>query len=104
MAKKDGGKGSKTNVMARAELKAQQATCRFCGKKPEVVRVLTPSAKRRCSENAVRRQGSLPETIPFRPFAHDPNRLRTILYPVRGESTLHGLFFYLIIPALRLLR
>jgi hypothetical protein len=45
MAKKEGGKGSKTNVSARAELKAQQAICRFCGKKPEVVRILTPSGK-----------------------------------------------------------
>ncbi len=44
MAKKD---TSKTNVTARAELKAQQATCRFCGKKPEVIRVLTPAGKAR---------------------------------------------------------
>lgn len=52
MAKKD----SKTNVTARAELKAQQAVCRFCGKKPEVVRLLTPSGKaqmfRKCCASA----------------------------------------------------
>ncbi|HEV2473570.1 MAG TPA: hypothetical protein VGS41_12930 [Chthonomonadales bacterium] len=42
MAKKD---TSKTNVTARAALKAQGATCRFCGRKPEVVRQLTPSGK-----------------------------------------------------------
>jgi hypothetical protein len=41
MAKKD----SKTNVTARAELKAAQAVCRFCGKKAEVVRLLTPGGK-----------------------------------------------------------
>ncbi len=33
MAKKD----SKTNVTARAELKAKQATCRICGGKSEIV-------------------------------------------------------------------
>jgi hypothetical protein len=53
MAKKD---SSKTNVTARAELKAQQAVCRFCGKKPEVVRLLTPSGKaqmfRKCCASA----------------------------------------------------
>lgn len=53
MAKKD---TSKTNVTARAELKAQQAICRFCGKKPEVVRLLTPSGKaqmfRKCCASA----------------------------------------------------
>lgn len=53
MAKKD---TSKTNVTARAELKAQQAVCRFCGKKPEVVRQLTPSGKaqmfRKCCASA----------------------------------------------------
>ncbi len=42
MAKKD---TSKTNVTARAEAKALQSVCRFCGQKPEVVRVLTPSGK-----------------------------------------------------------
>jgi hypothetical protein len=53
MAKKD---TSKTNVSARAELKAQQALCRFCGKKPEVIRVLTPTGKsqmfRKCCATA----------------------------------------------------
>ena len=53
MAKKD---TSKTNVTARAALKAQQATCRFCGQKPEVVRVLTPAGKaqmfRKCCATA----------------------------------------------------
>ena len=53
MAKKD---TSKTNVTARAELKAQQAICRFCGKKPEIVRVLTPAGKaqmmRKCCASA----------------------------------------------------
>lgn len=44
MAKKD-SKTSKTNVTARQEAKAAQAICRFCGKKPEVVRVLTPAGK-----------------------------------------------------------
>ena len=56
MAKKD-GKTSKTNVSARQELKAQQAVCRFCGNKPEVVRVLTPRGKaqmfRKCCAAAV---------------------------------------------------
>ncbi len=42
MAKKD---TSKTNVTARAELKAKQSICRFCGQKPDVVRQLTPSGK-----------------------------------------------------------
>lgn len=42
MAKKD---TSKTNVTARAELKAREVNCRFCGRKPEVVRVLTPTGK-----------------------------------------------------------
>lgn len=42
MAKKD---TSKTNVTARAALKAKQSICRFCGKTPEVVRVLTPGGK-----------------------------------------------------------
>ncbi len=36
---------SKTNVQNRALLKAQQSICRFCGQKPEVVRVLTPAGK-----------------------------------------------------------
>jgi hypothetical protein len=53
MAKKD---SSKTNVSARAELKAQQAICRFCGKKAEVVRLLTPEGKaqmyRKCCASA----------------------------------------------------
>ena len=53
MAKKD---TSKTNVTARAELKAQQAICRFCGKKPEVVRLLSPSGRtkmfRKCCASA----------------------------------------------------
>ena len=53
MAKKD---TSKTNVTARAELKAQQAICRFCGKKPEVVRQLTPNGRakmfRKCCASA----------------------------------------------------
>jgi hypothetical protein len=42
MAKKE---TSKTNVTARAELKAQQSVCRFCGKKPEVVRLLSPNGR-----------------------------------------------------------
>jgi hypothetical protein len=53
MAKKD---TSKTNVMARAALKSQEATCRFCGRKPEVIRVLTPAGKtqmyRKCCATA----------------------------------------------------
>jgi hypothetical protein len=53
MAKKD---TSKTNVTARAELKARQSVCRFCGQKPEVVRQLTPSGKaqmfRKCCATA----------------------------------------------------
>jgi hypothetical protein len=43
MAKKEGK--SKTDVTARAALKAQQATCRFCGQKPEIARVLTPTGR-----------------------------------------------------------
>ncbi len=42
MAKKD---TSKTNVTARAALKAKQSICRFCGRTPEVVRILTPAGK-----------------------------------------------------------
>lgn len=42
MAKKD---TSKTNVTARAALKAQEVHCRICGRKPEVVRVLTPEGR-----------------------------------------------------------
>lgn len=53
MAKKD---TSKTNVTARAGLKAQQAVCRFCGRKPEVVRLLTANGKaqmfRKCCATA----------------------------------------------------
>ncbi|HZP83431.1 MAG TPA: hypothetical protein VFB21_17435 [Chthonomonadaceae bacterium] len=53
MAKSD---KSKTNVTARAELKAQQAVCRFCGRKPEVIRVLTPTGRaqmyRKCCATA----------------------------------------------------
>ncbi len=53
MAKKD---TSKTNVTARAAAKLEQSTCRFCGRKPEVVRVLTPSGKtqmfRKCCASA----------------------------------------------------
>lgn len=53
MAKKD---TSKTNVTARAALKALQSTCRFCGQKPEVVRVLTPAGRaqmvRKCCVSA----------------------------------------------------
>ena len=53
MAKKD---TSKTNVTARAELKAKQSICRFCGKKPDVVRQLTPNGKaqmfRKCCASA----------------------------------------------------
>ncbi|HLK58819.1 MAG TPA: hypothetical protein VKU00_19760 [Chthonomonadaceae bacterium] len=56
MAKKDGGKTSKTNVSARQEAKAMQAVCRFCGNKPEVVRILTPTGKaqmfRKCCATA----------------------------------------------------
>ncbi len=48
--------GSKTDVTKRAALKAQQATCRFCGKKPEVVRQLTPAGRalmfRKCCASA----------------------------------------------------
>jgi hypothetical protein len=43
MAKASGK--SKTDVTARAALKAQQALCRICGKKPDHVRVLTPTGK-----------------------------------------------------------
>lgn len=53
MAKKE---TSKTNVTARAELKAQQAICRYCGKKPEVVRLLSPNGRakmfRKCCATA----------------------------------------------------
>lgn len=53
MAKKD---TSKTNVTARAELKAREVTCRFCGKKPEVVRLLDNSGRakmfRKCCATA----------------------------------------------------
>lgn len=56
MAKKDTGGKSKTNVTARQEAKAQQTFCRFCGQKPEVVRVLTPAGRalmfRKCCSNA----------------------------------------------------
>jgi hypothetical protein len=49
-------KGSKTNVSARQEAKSAQAICRFCGKKPEVVRVLTPAGRaqmfRKCCASA----------------------------------------------------
>lgn len=51
MAKKD---VSKTNVSVRMALKLKQSTCRFCGKTPEVARVLTPEGKaqmvRKCCE------------------------------------------------------
>ena len=54
MAKK--ATGSKTNVTARQEAKSAQTTCRFCGKKPEVVRVLTPAGRaqmfRKCCASA----------------------------------------------------
>ena len=54
MAKK--ATGSKTNVTARQEAKSAQAVCRFCGKKPEVVRVLTPAGRaqmfRKCCASA----------------------------------------------------
>ena len=36
---------SKTDVTARAAAKAAQSICRFCGKKPEVVRVLTTAGR-----------------------------------------------------------
>ncbi|HZO88073.1 MAG TPA: hypothetical protein VFB38_07000 [Chthonomonadaceae bacterium] len=53
MAKKD---TSKTNVTARAAQKAQEANCRFCGRKPEVVRLLTPQGRakmfRKCCATA----------------------------------------------------
>ena len=53
MAKKD---SSKTNVQNRAAAKAKQSICRFCGKTPEVVRVLTPAGKaqmfRKCCASA----------------------------------------------------
>jgi hypothetical protein len=42
MAKKD---TSKTNVTARAALKAMEIKCRYCGNKPDVVRVLTPAGR-----------------------------------------------------------
>ena len=37
--------GSKTDVTKRAKLKARLSICRFCGKTPDVVRVLTPAGK-----------------------------------------------------------
>jgi len=47
---------SKSIVAARLESKAQQQLCRFCGRKPEVVRQLTPSGKvqmfRKCCAEA----------------------------------------------------
>ena len=53
MAKKD---TSKTNVTARAALKAIEVKCRYCGQKPEVVRLLTPAGKaqmyRKCCVSA----------------------------------------------------
>ncbi len=39
-----GGK-SKTDVSARQQLKNQVLTCRYCGRKPEVVKVLTTGGK-----------------------------------------------------------
>ena len=42
MAKKD---TSKTNVTARAALKAMEIKCRYCGNKPDVVRALTPGGR-----------------------------------------------------------
>lgn len=52
---KNAGK-SKTDVTARAAAKAAQSICRFCGKKPEVVRVLTTAGRaqmvRKCCATA----------------------------------------------------
>ena len=46
MAKGGGGKGkSKTDVSARQLLKNQQAICRYCGQKTDVVKVLTPAGR-----------------------------------------------------------
>ena len=42
MAKKD---TSKTNVTARAALKAMELKCRYCGNKPDVVRALAPNGR-----------------------------------------------------------
>jgi hypothetical protein len=42
MAKKD---ASKTNVSARLALKNMEIKCRYCGTKPDVVRVLTPAGR-----------------------------------------------------------
>ncbi len=54
MAKASGK--SKTDVTARAAAKAAQSICRFCGQKPDVVRVLTPAGKaqmwRKCCASA----------------------------------------------------
>jgi hypothetical protein len=56
MAKKDTGSKSKTNVTARRDAKLEQAVCRFCGGKPEVVRQLTPAGRshmfRKCCATA----------------------------------------------------
>jgi hypothetical protein len=38
-------KKSKTDVTARQQAKLQQVQCRYCGQKPDVTRVLTPSGK-----------------------------------------------------------
>ncbi|NWF52722.1 MAG: hypothetical protein HXY47_06525 [Nitrospirae bacterium] len=38
---------SKTNVMARADVKNRVQHCRFCGNKVEVVMALTPSGKKK---------------------------------------------------------
>ncbi len=49
-------KKSKTDVTARQKAKSAQVICRFCGKKPEVVRVLTPAGRaqmfRKCCASA----------------------------------------------------
>ena len=47
MAKKDAKGGSKTNVSARAALKSKEVNCRYCGNKPEVVKVLTGEGRAR---------------------------------------------------------
>jgi hypothetical protein len=38
---------SKTDVSSRAEAKSKVATCRYCGKKIEVVLAVSPTGKKR---------------------------------------------------------
>jgi hypothetical protein len=56
-----GGKGkSKTDVTARQQLKNQQLTCRYCGQKPDVVRVLTTGGKAQMYRKCCAASGKIP--------------------------------------------